>query len=119
MKDLTVLHVKVGQEPEVKTVKNTVDDLRALVGGSIEVVAVAPDILLVVNEEGYIEDLPINFVTAEINEYLELSLIQEINGNVFFVSVLGDDFYSLDKIQVAKVKNMFKHNRDFLVINAK
>jgi hypothetical protein len=115
MKNLTVVAVEVGKEPEIKTVEHTLEEMHKLVEGYIETVRVAEDILLIVNEEGMITDLPVNFHTLVIDRGV-VKPVHQIHGNVFFVSVSGEDFASLDKEQIQKVLKMFKHKREFCVV---
>lgn len=115
MKKLTVLHVKVGQEPVVKTVDNTIEALQGLVEGYIETVRIADDLLLVVNEEGLLQHKPMNFMTFALRAE-GLVPVHEIVGDVFFVSWLGEDFTSLDKLQIQRIKDMFKADGKALVV---
>lgn len=116
MGKISVLHVKVGEEPEVVTVDNTLEQMQNLVGGFIEVVGVAQDILMIVNEEGKLKNLPDNFgmhrVKAEGNVYSD-ELLDVIHGDVAFVAPLGPNFTSLDKIQVKEIKGAFKNRKRF------
>jgi Domain of unknown function (DUF3846) len=114
-KKLTVLYVKVGQEPEVLTVEHNITNLQKLVGGYIETVRLPDDVLMVVNEEGLIHDLPLNFVTF-VREGASVKPVHEIVGDVFFVSMLGEDFISLDKVQIQNIKRMFMFDRNALIV---
>lgn len=48
---------KVGQEPKVMNIENTLEAKQKLVNGLIEVVPLTDDILLICNEEGKLENL--------------------------------------------------------------
>lgn len=111
MKKITVVSVKVGEKPNVVTVDADLESYHKLVGGWIETVRVAEDILMIVNEEGMITDLPINFVT-----FAGLEPVHQIHGNVFFVGVAGSDFVSLDKEQINRVREMFRFDRNACVV---
>jgi hypothetical protein len=115
MKKLTVLHARVGEEPAVVTIDNDLESLKSLVGGWIETVRLPDDILMVVNEEGMLHDLPLNFITF-VRDFGTLKPVHEIAGDVFFVSTLGENFISLDKEQIQKVKGMFSNNRNALIV---
>ena len=120
MNKLTVLHVRVEEEPEVITVENSLEHLKRLVGGWFEIVSITDDIIMVVNEEGAIDELPINFITAKkevSSNTFGIQLLHEVHGDVFFVSTLSDEFHSLDKPQIQKVKRMFNHSRGMLTLN--
>jgi Domain of unknown function (DUF3846) len=110
MEKLTVVHVEVGKEPVVKTIDHTLEEMHKLVGGYIETVRIAEDILLIVNETGMIDELPVNFVTL-VSRNGELVPVHVIHGNVFFVTWDGEEFVSLNEEQVHRVKNMFKLDR--------
>jgi Domain of unknown function (DUF3846) len=116
MKRISVLSVKVGKEPEVVSVENTLEAMQALVGGYIEVIHLTDDIMMVLNETGKLDELPINFITFKVAGD-GLRPIDEICGNVFFVSALGEDFASLDKLQINQVKKMFKYSRNGMILN--
>jgi Domain of unknown function (DUF3846) len=118
MKKLTVVHAKVGEEVEIKTIEHTIEEMHKLVGGWIEVVNLQNGILMVVNEEGAITDLPLNFVTVVIDRGV-VKPVHEIFGDVFFVSQVGEDFVSLDKEQIQQVKQMFAHNRKYCIVNSR
>jgi hypothetical protein len=110
MEKLTVVHVEVGKNPVVKTVDYTIEELQKLVGGYIETVHVTDDILLVVNEHGKLDELPVNFITI-VSKNGELIPTDVIHGDVFFTSWAGSEFVSLDKTQIQQIKNMFKYDR--------
>ena len=60
--ELKIVLKKVGEEPEVMNIENTLEAKQKLVNGWIEVVSVTDDILLVCNEEGKLENLPPNLL---------------------------------------------------------
>lgn len=115
MAKLTVLHVKVNEKPKVKTIEHNIEEMHKLVGGWIESVRISEDILMIVNEEGMVHDLPINFISF-VREGAGIVPVHEIHGDVFFVSMIGEDFASLDKIQIQTIKQMFSFNRQALLI---
>ncbi|MDF2010223.1 DUF3846 domain-containing protein [Priestia megaterium] len=106
MKKITVVSVKVGEQPDVLSIEADNEKYRELVGGWIEPVRIAEDIFMIVNEEGMIQNLPVNFAIATGNEQ-----VLEIHGNVFFIGIAGEDFVSLTKEQIIKVRQMFQFNR--------
>lgn len=115
MKKISVVQVKVGEEPEVITIDDNIETYHGLVGGYIEVVRLHSDILMIVNEEGLIHDLPLNFITF-VREGASLRPVHEIVGDVFFVGSLGEHFISLDKEQIHVVKHMLSNNRNALIV---
>ena len=71
-----------GMDPEEMQIENTLEALQNLVGGFIEVVPMAADAAIVVNEEGIIRDLPYN--TCYCGQFLF--------GTMVFVGVDGEEF---------------------------
>ena len=88
---MRIIVKKVGQNPEVKEIQGTLENLKEIVGGYIECVDFGYDnILMVCNEEGKLLRLPPNF--AYMNDV--------IVGDVFFCSGGEEDFESLTDDQV-------------------
>ena len=95
---LRILLKKVGREPEIQLIDNTLEAKQRLVNGLIEVVPfdVCEDTLIVCNEEGKILSLPPN----------TLFDLDYIAGDYF---VVGDDyengdFKSITDEQIEKIK---------------
>lgn len=57
-----ILYKKVGKEPIVTTVEDTLEAKQKLVGGLIEIVSLDENTLLVCNEEGKILNMPPNLL---------------------------------------------------------
>lgn len=105
--DLRIVLKKVGEQPEIMNIENTLEAKQKLVGGWIEVVTVTDDILLVCNEEGKLDNLEPNLLF----DY------DYIAGDCFFI---GDDyengdFKSLTDEQIEEVKEICK-NREFVYL---
>ena len=103
--NLRIVLKRVGKNPEVINIENTLKAKQRLVGGLIEIFPVTDDILLICNEEGKLDNLLPNLIF----EY------DYIAGDCFFV---GDDykkgdFKSLTNQQIEEVKTICK-NRDFI-----
>lgn len=60
MKDIVILFVPVGQEPQVIAVENSLEAFQAVVEGPIELLPLDTHIDLVCNENGKLEKLPPN-----------------------------------------------------------
>ena len=88
---------KVGQAPEVKEIKGELHEMQEIVGGYLEVIGLFGSIFCVLNEEGKLKGLPINFIFGG----------DFIVGNVFFCSVSGGDFASLDDYQADVIMRIF------------
>lgn len=82
-KKLKILLKKVGQEPKIKFIDNTLKAKQELVGGLIEVLDFENDTLIICNEEGKILNLPPN----------TLFDMDYIAGDYF---VVGNDFEKAD-----------------------
>lgn len=105
--DLRIVLKKVGEQPEIMNIENTLEAKQKLVDGWIEVVTVTDDILLVCNEEGKLDNLEPNLLF----DY------DYIAGDCFFI---GDDyengdFKSLTDEQIEEVKEICK-NREFVYL---
>lgn len=94
---MKVVIKKVGQKPEVKEIKGELHEMQEIVGGYLEVIGLFDGIFCVLNEEGKLIGLPANFALA----------YDVIVGDVFFCSVSGEDFASLDNYQVDVIMRIF------------
>ena len=74
-----------GEEARLEAIWNSLEDLQAAVGGYIETVTVADDLVLIVNEEGRLKGLPANCRV----------LGHDLVGTVVAVGVKGEEFCSL------------------------
>ena len=111
--ELKIVLKKVGEEPEVINIENTLEAKQKLVDGLIEVIRIAEDILLICNEEGKLLNMPPNLIF----DY------DYIAGNCFFI---GDDylkgsFKSLSDEQIEEVKEICNQRKfnDFLYLFGK
>lgn len=87
----------VNELPEVRRINGELKEMQDIVGGYIEAFHVSPNILCVCNEEGKIQNLPVNFNFNK--DY--------ICGNVFFVAEGEEDFESLNSQQIAFLMDVF------------
>ena len=93
-----ILPTEDGKKPYIKNVSNSLDALQAEVGGYIEVVSIATDMIAVVNEEGRLLGLPDN------------RYISGLVGNAVILSskISGDgEFTGLPATKIADVLRMF------------
>ena len=99
-KDLRIVLKKVGENPEVMNIENTLEAKQKLVDGLIEVVSITNDILLICNEEGKLDNLPPNLLFD--NDY--------IAGDCYFIGddYKNGDFKSLTDEQIGEVKELCK-----------
>ena len=63
---MRIMVLEPDKSPEIKNIKNTLENFQAIVGGYIECISIKNKIDLWVNEEGLLLDLPFNI---EINGY--------------------------------------------------
>lgn len=59
-KSVTVLIINTGEPPVVKEVPSSLESFQTIVGGYIEAVYLAPELIMYVNEEGMYKQLPHN-----------------------------------------------------------
>lgn len=85
---------EVGQSPRVEDIKNDLATLQGLVGGYIECVTVGKGIILVVNEEGKLDGLPVNFPLG--NDFI-------VGTAVFVADGFDGDFTDLSDEQIETV----------------
>ena len=91
-----VLYKEVNKKPIVMEIANTLEAKQQLVGGLIEIVDYKDGMLLVCNENGKVQDMPINCIFP--NDY--------IAGNFFVIGddVKNGDFKSLTLSQINTAK---------------
>ena len=88
-------------DPEIKDIPNTLEAFQEAVGGSIETIPTGfADLIMIVNEKGFIKDMPLN---VEFNGY-------RLYGPVVFVAVEGDNFKSLEDYQVEIIMDALAEN---------
>ena len=111
--NLRIVLKRVGKNPEVINIENTLKAKQRLVGGLIEIFPVTDDILLICNEEGKLENLPPNLLF----DY------DYIAGDCFFIGDDYDnaDFKSLTDEQIEEVKEICEKRKinDFLELLGK
>lgn len=89
---------EVGKNPQIKEIENDLTTLQGLVDGYIEVISAGGGIALIVNEEGKIYGLPVNFKIGN----------DAIVGNAVFVAYGNDgEFTDLSEDQTAAVIKFF------------
>lgn len=97
-KKIRVLVKEPGKEAELREIPNTLKALQSAVGGYIETVTFAEDCTLIVNEEGKLQGLPVNFrIFGDV-----------IVGTALFAGVSGEEFCSLTDKQVETVRTLLR-----------
>lgn len=84
------------KKPVVKEVEDTLETWQGLVGGYIGVISFK-DCLMIINEEGKLQQLPPNFRYGR----------DVIVGNAVFVNGIGADFGSLSDEQIQELMQTF------------
>lgn len=79
---IKVIIKEPGKAPEIKTITNDLGTLQSIVGGYIEAVTLASDLVIICNEECKLWNLPYNFDFGG----------QSFVGTVVFAGVDGDEF---------------------------
>lgn len=100
-KEIKVVIKRVGESPIVSTIRNELSAFQEVVGGYIETFFITEDIVLVLNEEGKLQGLDLNFEIPLINGYKE-----QIVGNTIIVSHADGEFTSLNDTQIEFLKNI-------------
>lgn len=91
-----------GEHPRVEPLfDNTLEALQKAVGGYIETVTIASDLVLICNEEGRINGMPYNVTIAGCDFY----------GPVLAVGIAGDEFASVRGVLVTTVLNLLWGDR--------
>jgi hypothetical protein len=94
---MKVIIKKVGKQPEVVDIENTLDAMQKIVGGYIEAVRVRSDCMMICNEEGKLMGLPYNFDLGN----------DKIVGDVIFTKPDGAEFTDLDDRNVEMILHFF------------
>lgn len=89
---------EVGEPPRVEEVENELATFQSLVGGYIEVLSMGDGVGLIVNEEGKLIGLPVNFGLG----------YDTINGTAVFVAFGNDgEFKDLTDLQIDTIMSSF------------
>ncbi len=85
-----------GEDAREAMIENELEALQKIVRGYIEVVPFAGDLLLIVNEEGKLQNMAPNIVVLQSSGY------DVIRGPVIVTRASGEEFLSLSNKQVEK-----------------
>jgi len=81
---IIILIKEPGEDLETREVEDKLKNYQKIVGGYIETVSIAENLILVCNEEGMLQNLPVNIIGNNI-----------FYGTVFFVRTEYENFASL------------------------
>lgn len=102
MKKIRILVVEPNKEPYQLKIVHTLKNLQGIVGGLIEFVEIEHNVDLICNEEGKINNLPMNrIITNDV-----------ICGTFFIAGHHKGATISLSRKQIKKYKKEFKVNKD-------
>lgn len=101
---MKILEIKRGEEPELKEIGDSLEDMQEVVGGYIEVIYPFDDpVGVVVNEEGKLDGLPVSrFLYWQASEYVDA-----ICGNFFICGLSEEDLADIPDDLVEKYTTMF------------
>lgn len=119
---IRILVLEPGKAPEVRSIPNTLECTQEVVGGLIEIVSCdsryrsafknaekANSIVIVCNEEGKLQRLPLN------RAMLYGNTIHDVyQGTIFICGVAHDDFVSLTDEQVKVLEHVYHEPDQFL-----
>lgn len=91
MNKIKVIIKRPGEMPEIQTIPNELEALQTIVGGYIEAVTLATDLVIICNEEGKLLDLPYNC------DICGASFV----GTIIFAGINGDEFADVPMDTVA------------------
>ena len=86
---IKILVKEPGEYPEIREVEDKLKSYQKIVGGYIETVPIAKNLILVCNEEGILLNLSVNII----NNY-------PYRGTVFFVRTEYENFVSLTDVDI-------------------
>lgn len=78
------------ESPEIVNIENTLEAYQSIVEGYIESVVLSPDLMMICNEEGKLNNLTINFVLDQ----------DPIAGTVFFTNYNEEDFADISDTNI-------------------
>ena len=115
-KEIKVLRVEPGLPPVEKTIESGLQSLQHEVGGYIECVyPFEDDVVLIVNEEGKINGLPLNRSLRDD----EGEIYDVIAGSFIVAGITEDSFCSLDSVLTEKYLTLFRYPEIFVSIDGK
>jgi hypothetical protein len=106
--NITILVKEPNKAPQVITIENEYEKVRDLVGGYIETVPLEKSLMLVCNEEGKMNKMPVNFFLCFPDENPSDIIV----GPALFCSVDNEgEFTSLSPMQETLARNLIKEGK--------
>ena len=116
MSKIRILALPVDREPYITNISNTLENMQRFVGGYIEAETIlqAPEVVLVCDEEGVLNNRALNPSLPDLDEYGGLGS-GFVLGDCFLCGVDGEEFADLpDKwksILLKLAKEAYRENR--------
>ena len=101
---MRIIYKEPGKEPRTMIIPNTLKMLQDLVGGCIETLKIADNVVMIFNEEGKLLDLAPNFFVGAIADV--------ILGPVIIAGEDGDEFTSLSEDNIAFISGILRGGFD-------
>lgn len=98
---MRIIVKNVNESPMVTEIKGDLEEMQNIVDGHIETYPIGNNVLCVCNDDGKILNMPTNFF------YVRRGHAERFVGDVFFVSVSGEEFASLSDEQIDIIMKMF------------
>lgn len=101
--EVTILFMEPTKNPELRVIPDELKSYQELVGGSIEMVRILPDIALICNKEGKLLDFTPN-------RHFHLPFFKDIVvGNIVFVKISDEtgEFVSLTAKDIERLNQAF------------
>ena len=102
---MKVIQKNAGEMPKVIEIDGSLESMQKIVGGYIETFPLDGPIVIVLNEEGKLMNLPLNFRVQVSPSYIE-----SIVGNAFFCRASIKDFESLTDDDIKYLMNLMSRN---------
>lgn len=99
---MKVIQKNAKQMPKVVEIDGSLESMQKIVNGYIEVFPLDGDIVVVLNEEGKLKNLPVNFAVQCSPSYTEI-----IVGDVFICKVNGEDLVGLNDDEINYFMRVF------------
>lgn len=85
------------ESPEIVNIENTLEAYQSIVEGYIETVSLGPDLMMICNEEGKLNNLTINFILDH----------DPIVGTVFFTNYNEEDLTDISDANINAIIRSF------------
>lgn len=102
---MKVIQKNAKQMPKVVEIDGSLESMQKIVKGHIEILPLDRDIVIVLNEEGKLKNLPVNFMVHMVQ--CSPLYIETIVGDVFICKVNGEDLIGLNDDEINYFMRVF------------